>query len=78
MKKELKVLYIVRKYQYYDNPENFSLTWNDLFQILFNFRVYDRWYDDYCEDAHGFINGKEQEIERIRLTKVLSNISKKR
>lgn len=74
----LKVIYNVRKIEYYDNPEEFSLTWNDLFQILFNFRVYDRWYDDYCENAHKFINGKEQEIERIRLTKVLSNISKKR
>lgn len=74
----LKAIYNVRKIEYYDNPEDFSLTLSDLFQILSNFKEYDRWYDDYCDDARNFIISKEQEVERIRLTKVLSNISKKR
>jgi len=66
-----------RKIEYYENPEEFPLSDHDLYLILLLLQNTDSQPFFLEEDVSRFIDSKKKEISSIRLTKVLSNISKK-
>lgn len=74
-----RAIYNVRKYEYYNHPEEFSFSDGDFYEIINNFNKYPKWGDyNYNDDCSRFIDEKQKDILQLRLTKVLSNIRNKK